>query len=239
MDSITYLAANMEISSMRRIANIANNIAGSATAGFAEDQVVFSSYMLDDKHGKTYYAKDHATISSMQEGPLQNTGRNLDVAITGPALFMVQTPQGIRYTKNGSFNINGEGMLVDSKGNRVLSSDGQEIVFEDGDAAPNIGEDGVIYSGTTPRGQIGMMEFEKTYLLKKLGNGLFSSEVDGLPAEKSKIAQGMLSGSNVNMPNQMSKMIEVNRELAIASNMIADSFARQKSAFRIYSKMGG
>lgn len=68
------------------------------------------------------------------EGPLDVTGRPLDVAIEGPGAFAVATPNGIRYTRDGAFQVDANGELTDLAGDRVLSSTGQPITGLDGQA---------------------------------------------------------------------------------------------------------
>ena len=76
-------------------------------------------------------------------------------------------------------------------------------------------------------------------MLRKFGNGLFSSDSAGTPALQTVLAQGVLETSNVNSVIQITKLIEVNREIALSSNMINEYYSSQRNMFRNVSKTGG
>jgi len=239
MDNIPYLMATKQNSSFQHLDVVSNNVANSNTTGFKEDSLVFEKYLVQDAKEKTAFGKVKTSISDMTEGPVKVTMRDLDVALKGPGYFMVMTPLGPRYTRNGNFHLSDENKLVDATGNPVLSSDGQEIVFEDEDSAPVISEDGSIYIKEAKRGEIGMIEFENPSMLRKFGNGMFSAKSAGNPAEKTIIAQGVLETSNVNSVMQITKLIEINREIALSANMINEYYSSQRNMFRNVSKTGG
>lgn len=123
-----------------------NNLANVNTNGFKKDQVVFREYLskseTDENHlgeiarspikDKDLYPLDgkdqsfvvvHGTHPTHSQGGLRVTDNPLDVAINGPGFFEVATPNGIRYTRSGSFKIGAEGRLVSSDGYPVLAKD--------------------------------------------------------------------------------------------------------------------
>ena len=86
---------------------------------------------------------DRATWHNFSAGPTKPTGNPLDVAIDGDAFLVVQTPRGERYTRNGALQINAQGELVTSAGDRVLG-DGGPIQFQANDNNITINPDGTI-----------------------------------------------------------------------------------------------
>lgn len=239
MDSISYSMVNKQLNSLKNLEIVTNNVANTNSAGYREDTLIFDQYLVRDAQGKTSYPQLLATVSKFDEGSVKTTYRTLDVAIKGDGFFLLQTPQGIRYTRNGNFHINNENKLTNSQGYPVLSSDGQEIVFEDGDGAPIIGDDGSIFIGTNQRGQIGVAEFENHKLLRKLGNGLFASDIAGKASEDYQVLQGVLEESNVNSITQMGLLIELNREAAMATNMLNEYYGQQRNTYKSLAKLGG
>lgn len=228
-----------QLNAMRNAEVIANNVANANTGGFKADKVKFSHYMKADVYDNTSFPKAVTSMSDFSEGPIKTTGRALDVAISGPGFFVIQTPLGLRYTRSGSFRINGEGALVNSSNYKVLSLDGQEIIFEPDDKDPKIGDDGAIGVGNAERGVIGIAEFDNLQMLRKTGNTMFASDVAPRAAETSRVLQGVLEESNVNSVEQIARLSEIQREVTLTTNMINESYSLQRNTFRTYSKNGG
>ncbi len=239
MDGIAYILATKQNASLKHLEVVSNNIANSNTTGFKQDGVVFEQYLVRDVKEKTAYGTYYSSVVDTNEGTLKMTTRSLDVALKGAGFFMVMTPLGVRYTRNGNFHVSPESKLVNSRGYPVLTADGQEIVFEEEDKDPIIGEDGSIFIKEASRGRIGVIEFENPKRLQKFGNGLLSSDVDGKEAENTSVLQGVLEDSNVNSVEQLTKLIEINREVSLSTNMINDFYSTQRSTFKSLSKLGG
>ncbi len=239
MDGIAYIMATKQNASLKHLEVVSNNIANANTTGFKQDGIVFDQYLVRDLNEKTSFGTIYSTMSDPKDGLMKMTARTLDVALKGPGFFKIMTPLGIRYTRNGNFHLNSEYKLVNSSGYPVLTSDSQEIVFEEDDKDPVIGEDGNIFIKDASRGAIGVIEFENPRMLRKFGNGLFSSDVDGKEAENTVVLQGVLEDSNVNSVEQLTKLIEINREVSLSTNMINDFYSSQRSTFKSLAKLGG
>ena len=97
-----------------RFETIANNMANSNTNGFKKDIISF------------YEALDMQSISDtdFSQGPLRYTGNELDVALSSKGFFKIETPNGLRYTRDGAFSINVEGTLVTGNGDTVSGQNG-------------------------------------------------------------------------------------------------------------------
>ena len=85
---------------MKIVDIVTNNLANSQTTGFKRD----FGHVMEGENGL-----DVGTQVDMSEGDLINTGNVLDAAINGPGFFAVQTPNGVRYTRDGSFITNDKG----------------------------------------------------------------------------------------------------------------------------------
>lgn len=161
----------------------ANNLANVATPGFKKDVPVFDGYQV--KNTSIYWG----------QGSINHTGNKFDLALHGPGFFQVETPDGVRYTRNGTFTVNSEGEVVNKDGYPVLGAG----VIPDGTVQVDILEDGRVLADNQQIGQIEIVEFEDRRILAKAGKSNFVPKVPGaagLPAEKTSIQQGYIEMSN-------------------------------------------
>ena len=184
-----------------RFETIANNMANSNTNGFKKDIISF------------YEALDMQSNSStdFSPGPLKYTGNELDVALSSKGFFKVETPNGLRYTRDGAFSINAEGILVTGNGDTVLGQSGP-ITLENGEVY--IGRDGQVVVNNESVDKILVVDFDDPQLLRKEGGSYYSyqGENNGISTEAdAEIQQKYLEGSNVNPTQEVIKMIETYR----------------------------
>lgn len=199
--------------------------------------------------------RNSAITSLYTQGALQETGNDYDLAIEGKGFFMVSTPDGeIAYTRNGSFKLaNGvEGVTIaDSDGNPLLNTNGEPIVIDDiyNPSDIIINEYGELFYSdadnmTTPIGiTIGIVQFNNpSGLMKASGSLLKETESSGAPrlesedniAERSKIRQGYLEGSNVQAVDEIVNLIVAQRAYEMNSKIItaADQMLQQANNLR-------
>src|SRR5258708_20042980 len=99
---------------------IANNLANLSTTAFKREAIEFQQFMVrvpatETEGGDTVnvsFVLDHGVTRDLSDGRMDQTGNNLDLAITGPGYFVVQTPTGERYTRNGHFRLADQGNVV-------------------------------------------------------------------------------------------------------------------------------
>lgn len=178
---------------------IANNIANSNTPGFKRVRPIASSFaqtlegsLANVKNGlRPAYPESQARsqIAGIQsgidptEGTLRNTGNALDFAIGGPGEFEINTPNGIKTTRNGSFQINSKNELCTSEGDLVQGQSGTITIPTD---KWMLKPDGSIISN---------------------GNLIDKIKIIGGNPEKTMLQQGFVEGSNVNIVSEMVGMI--------------------------------
>lgn len=238
MDNATYLALAKQITSFDKLNVTANNVANAGTDGFKKDQLVFEKYIPHDVNDKISFPDDKRTVIDLSEGSLKPTSRALDVAIMGSGFFIVKTQHGISYTRNGNFHIDTNGMLVDSKGNPVLSDGHQEIHLPEGISAPTINSSGVMMlEDGTEIGQVGVVDFDDYKQLKKAGYGNFLSDGSEIVKENPQVVQGMLEESNVNSVQEMVQLADLQKDVSMSSSFINDLYNMQKSAYKVYTKI--
>lgn len=218
----------------RKLDVAANNVANLETTGFRAQQVSFQEYlspMMGHEPGgerERPVSLVHAlsTFTQSTPGAIRPTGNPLDFAIDGDAYFAVQTDQGERYTRDGSFTLDGQGRLVTLLGYPVMADKGVLTI------PPNVGKISVDSSGqiSTERGILGrlrLVSFSKQTSLQSDGRNLLQSDLPpgGDKAVTAKILQGALEHSNVQATFEIAKLGELNRAYETASKLLKDTLS--------------
>jgi flagellar basal-body rod protein FlgF/flagellar basal-body rod protein FlgG len=239
MDNTSLIGLSRQTALQRAMEVTANNIANMNTTGFKAEGVVFEEYLNGAARSNHYgatdrrvsYTADRATWHDMSQGPAQNTGNPLDVAIAGDGFLVVQTPAGERYTRNGALQINANGELVTSQGFPVLG-DGGPIAFQQQDRGISIGADGTISVEGGNRGKLRLVEFAQRNLLQKDGSSNFVAPQGVQPqaATNSRLVQGTIEKSNVQGVTEISRMIEITRTYTNIAQMTQAQSEMRRSA---------
>ena len=148
MQNAILVGLSRQVALAREMDVVANNIANLNTTGYKADGMVFEEYLssaarADMTGTRISFVQDRGMWHNMSQGAAVQTGNPLDVAIDGPGFLVVQTPQGDRYTRNGSLQINATGQLVTNDGYTVLG-DGGPITLQPNDRQIQISRDGTI-----------------------------------------------------------------------------------------------
>jgi flagellar basal-body rod protein FlgF/flagellar basal-body rod protein FlgG len=217
MDSGYYAACTALVSRTEALDTIANNLANASTVGYRAQRNVFSSVLQDASNASqspisqamNSFGILSGTTLDQTQGALQKTGNNLDLAIQGSAYFVVQTPNGEMYTRNGGFQLSSKGQLITSSGDAVLGSGGP-ITLPPGELS--ISADGTISSKGAVAGKLKLVQFPAGVNLTSSGGTYYSAPPKSdVPATDSTVKQGMLESSNVNPVASMVELITAQR----------------------------
>ena len=219
MSDAMYIAATGALNYQKKLDVLANNIANINTVGFKEDQVSFvsSDLSVDNMTDDTSPSTELLSIvvkPVFSSGDMRFTGNKFDLALEGDGFFSVNSPDGVRYTRNGSFTFNNDGILVTHDGFPVLGDGGEIKIDNSDDQNIVIDESGNIYSGDKKIGTLKLVDFPKPYNLVKLENTSFMVEdtnVSEINPVDLKVNQGFIELSNVNAVKAMTDMIETLR----------------------------
>ena len=222
-----YIALSGAKLQQRRLELLSNNLANASTTGYKTDNLSATSFefaldesMTDD--GNVYngtYAKTRQVSTDYSTGHMKNTGAPLNLALDGPGFFVVETPFGERYSRQGSFSLNKDGELVTSDGYNIKGKRLSDL----GTGDVNIDDEGNVYLNGLKKGSIKIVEFNDQNFLRKEGHSLFaktSDDVREMKPENTTVKQGFLEMSNVNVVSEMVDMIEVNRLYEAYQKMI-------------------
>jgi flagellar basal body rod protein FlgG len=184
----------------RRQQVLANNLANASTRGFKAETAF--ARVMDNALASTGTALDTTA------GSLTETHNVLDVAVKGDGYFVTQTPGGERFTRDGSFQLDTDRRLVDSRGNAVLGDDGP-IQIRNGKI--EIEADGSIKVDGHTAGRIRLERVANGSELEHEGGTQFvpNATRQVIPANERHIQQGFVEESNVNTMSAMTSMIDV------------------------------
>lgn len=257
MDPALLAAASGMIAQQTRTDVIANNLANVNTTGFKRSRADFEDLLYQTmQNGAVIGAPDSEIAPAIQigrgtrlagvqrldtQGNLEQTGRNLDVAIEGEGYFQVSMPSGeTAYTRDGSFNVSDQGVLVTQDGYGIVPN----IKVPQDATSVTISRTGEVTalrgSSTTPvdLGRIEMATFANPAGLLADGSNLYSATaasgqpVNGYPGENGmgQLLQGSLEGSNVEVVQEMVDMITAMRAYEINSKAITNCDQMQQMA---------
>ncbi|MDA0661651.1 MAG: flagellar basal-body rod protein FlgF [Proteobacteria bacterium] len=224
MENAGYIALSRQLALRREMSLVAHNIANMNTPAFKAEKMFFREYIKEPAKGEALsFVQDICMARDLSAGPVSTTGNDLDLAISGQAYFSIETPEGVRYTRHGRFQLDGQGRIVDGLGAPVLSTAGAPITVPPGSGSLTISDDGTVSGNAATIGRIGLYEFDKESELKREGNGSFSAEgQQPQDANKSRIVQGALEQSNVQAIIEMTRMIEIHRSYESTAKLIKD-----------------
>lgn len=243
MENISYIGLSHQVALRQQMNIAANNIANISTPGFKGQSMLFLEYLNKDEHAPRSttikQVLDFASYRDVTQGTLRQTFNDLDVALQGDGYLAVQTPGGIRYTRDGALSLNAQRELVNASGYPVLDDGDNPITLPENAAKINISADGTVSSEAGVAGRLKLVDFENPQALRELGENLYSAP-DGeqpLATDETKVIQGALEQSNVNPILEMNKMIEVLRNYQAAQRMIMNDHERIRTAIQKLSKV--
>ncbi|MCL2600892.1 MAG: flagellar basal-body rod protein FlgF [Treponema sp.] len=251
-----YTAASGMRAQQWRLDTVANNLANVNTSGFKREVAAFKAFPellirrmdADGVHHIPFGSADAAPLvgrlgtgvelnelfTNFDQGPLRETFNDFDFALDGRGFFVVETPWGERYTRNGSFQLGREGLLVTKEGFPVLGENGPISIKAnnfrvdqegriwvnaaiDDDPEVLVSREGNLWEDTVLLDTIRVVGFEIDRYLQKQGSSLFRESETSGPAfilegdRRPTVIQSFVETANVDPVMEMVKMIEINR----------------------------
>lgn len=233
MDNAGYVSLSRQSGLIRELDTIANNIANASTGGFRRENVIFDDYMKQLEAGGD--ALSVATASrhfiDFSAGEIKASDSPLDFAIDGDGFFLVETPNGPRLTRSGSFTLNGNGEIVTGTGQRVLDESGGALLIPPEASKISVAADGSITADGQSVGRIGVVRADQETLVRE-GDNMFRAEVGYTPSPAAKVRQGAIETSNVNPITEIAHLIEVQRAYEMGQKFLDTDDQRIERAVR-------
>ncbi|HZY97966.1 MAG TPA: flagellar hook-basal body complex protein [Candidatus Baltobacteraceae bacterium] len=242
-----YAAASGALAAQSQADNVANNLANVNSSGFKQTLLQIESaptldiYRIQTDPGHTSGralpgvpvavpvgplgtgSQIYDTPEDFAQGPLQQTGNRLDLALTGAnQFFTIATPNGVRYTRDGQFTLDANGTLRTLDGNPVLSTTGRPIVFNTQQGTATFNSDGTVTqapqagqaaAAATQLGTLQLASFGNLLALRKEGDNNFVDTGNAQPGATQNVSvqQGFLEKSNGNVVRAMVDLITAER----------------------------
>jgi len=230
------------------LSTVSNNLSNVSTVGFKKDRAVFEDllYQIQRQPGSNSSAdtrlpsglqlgtgvRTAGTQKIFTTGSLELTDQPLDLAINGRGFFQIQMPDGtVSYTRNGTFHINDEGTIVNVNGYPLEP----QIDIPELTSNLTISKDGIVqatmFGDPVPQelGQIETVDFINPAGLQAVGGNLYfetvasGAPIVGVPSEEGfgTMEQGALENSNVEVVEELVKMITVQRAYEMNSKVVS------------------
>ena len=227
MENSFLVGLSQQMAANRAMEVIANNLANLSTPAFKRESIEFEQYVVpvpasEAEPGDTVnvsFVYDRGVARDLSEGRFEQTGASLDMAIAGSGYFVVQTPEGERYTRNGHFKLDEQGRLVTDDGFQV-QSDAGAITLQPQEGDLRVGNDGTLSTDLQLLGKIRVVTFANERALRKAGASLYdagSQTADA--AAMPRVRQGVMERSNVEPVIEISRMIEIMRAYQTSADL--------------------
>lgn len=242
MDRSLYTAMSGARQTMLAQAVHANNLANASTTGFRADTAQTRAMPLfGEVYASRVFAMTEKSGSDFSEGAMDVTGRELDFAIQGEGFIAVQGADGKEaYTRAGDLKITPNGLLQTGAGFSVMGNAGP-IAIPPAEKI-EIGSDGTISVRAVGQGPESLSEVNRIKLVNpdiknidKGLDGLFHTK-DGIPPKidsSISIASGYLEGSNVNVVDSLTEILNLSRRFEMQVRMMKDAEENDQAAARI------
>ncbi len=234
-----YAAAGGMVTQMNRLDTISNNIANANTTAFKRDDVVIGDFLrlykeaedelpLDNhtKDASKFLNRSIARVPQIVEqytersiGAFMKTDGQLDFSLQREDLFFaIETPAGVRYTRDGSFTLNDAGRLVTKEGYPVLPKEytltNKTYIDIPEGAQISTDKNGNINDGENPLSNLGVFMPQDIKYMKKVGTNLYEAlkpEEIAIADQSGSVLKGFLEKSNINVVKEMVSLVETNR----------------------------
>ncbi|MCL4463769.1 MAG: flagellar hook-basal body protein [Firmicutes bacterium] len=218
-----YTAASGMMVESARQETITNNLANSETTGFKRDlalqraQTELPVLRVGDNNrlplqpvigtlGTGSLVDGIHTVH--EQGVVRETGGKLDLALSGPGFFTVETAQGLRFTRNGAFTLDADGFLRTDAGHPVMGTEGY-LQIPAGELT--VDNNGGLFVDGAPVGRLRLAGFAEAELLSKQGEALFDAGGQAELPVAAQVKQGFLESANVQVIQEMVRMIATQR----------------------------
>jgi flagellar basal-body rod protein FlgF len=247
MDRMIYTAMTGAKQTLNQQASVANNLANVSTNGYRSQTSAFRAVPIVGEGAKTRaFVVDSTPKADFAPGAIQNTGRDLDIAVQGAGWVAVQAPDGSEgYTRSGALQLGPNGVLQTLAGHAVLGDAGPLAIPND--TIVTIAGDGTV--STVPTGNrpaagavVGRIKLVNPpeASLERGDDGLFRVR-GGAPAQADgnvRVLAGALEASNVNVVDSMVSMISLARQFDLQMKMLQNADGNSRAAAQLLTLQG-
>jgi flagellar basal-body rod protein FlgF len=209
-----YSALSGMRSRLEDLDRLASDLANVGTSGYKTERAATVAAERPSFRAALDSAVDVTTGGTrldFRPGTISTTGRDLDAAIEGTGFFAISTPNGERYTRNGSFVRRGDGVLTAADGSPVVPESGAGQI-RIGTGTISISEDGTVKAGDVVAGKLKVVSFASESDIERESGTRFRAKAGSTPAAATaRVVGGALEQSNVTLVDRMVALTEVQR----------------------------
>lgn len=244
MENPSYIVLSQQMALSKQMDVIANNLANVNTPAYRDETLLFSQFLgkasnpgLQGNATPISFVGLGGTLPDTRPGPVEPTSNPMDFALEGRGYFAVNTPDGIRYTRDGHFSINAQSQIVTAEGYQVVDPQGRPLTVPANASDIAVTPTGTLSSNQGPIGSFQLVKFADDAALQKVGTDLYQTDAPSQPIDATTtVKQGMIEGSNVQPILEITKMIQVQRAYQSAQQMITNEHNRELQAIQVLTK---
>lgn len=243
MDTSLYVNLSYQSSLNRRLELIANNIANVNTTAFKAERVMFDDVLVKaGPRENVAFVIDRASYTDFNTGSINQTGNQLDVAIVGDGWLSVETPEGVRYTRDGRLSISPNQELVAVDGSPILDQGGARIVIPEQAETIAVSQSGAISVQIQGEplpieiAQLGVYDFDAPQQLVRQESGRFGGDVAATLLERPRVQQFAIESANINPIKEIIKLMELSRAFAQVAKSSNEIHEQKKDSIGRLSK---
>ncbi len=227
MDSVLYAACTGLLAKTNALDLTANNMANLNTTGYKGQLEFYSSIeaslgnhrLSSLNQAVNDYGILGGSVVDMNAGEFQKTGNDLDLALEGQGFFVVKTPAGLRYTRNGNFHTDPAGHLLTATGDMVM---GEKEPIELPGGTITISSDGTISQDGAVVATLQLVNFKPGTALAAEGHSYYQAPTGSTePADDPRLAQGSLESSNQNPITGAVSLITLQRQAQLLEQALS------------------
>jgi flagellar basal body rod protein FlgG len=220
IDTLAMTEAAM-LSDVERLRVASHNLANSGTVGFKREISLMRpdfETALQSNFRLVPSAPVPATAVDYKGGALRLSNNPLDVALEGDGFFVLASPSGPVYTRQGSFQLDPKGRLVSATGLAVMGDSGEMVLPT---ADPRIDRQGNVWDGQNAVGRLRVVQFARPGALEALGGSVYSAgSATPAPIETVNVRQGFVETANVGAMHEMVRLIETMRHFEASQRIL-------------------
>ena len=212
-----------------RVEASGTNVVNANTPGYRR-RVDFATIVGNGTTSTQHVQEQH--VHEFSPGKYQISEKPLDLAIEGEGFFVVGDGASLFYTRNGAFHRE-QGRLINAQRYVLQAAEGGDVQVGDGELG--FASDATVLRDGAPAGRVAIVDFEDRAILKSQDGGLFSAPPEAAMAvDRPVLRQGMIESSNVNMGDEMVRMMEAMRGAETGQRLVQaydDLMGRALNAF--------
>jgi flagellar basal-body rod protein FlgF len=229
VDSGYYAAFSGWLARSEALDAAASNLANANTSGFRAQREYFRNAIVGPEALNSQVnqiVNNYGVLGGnhlyLGQGALTHTGNPLDLAIEGQGFFAIQTKQGIRYTRDGSFRRALDGTLVTASGEPVLNAQNKPIQVPTGDVV--VGVDGVLSVGGAVAGKLGIFDAPASALVPEGSNRYAVTAAAKPTVIPAAVHQGVLETSNEDVIQGTLDLVMVQRQAEMMQKALSNFY---------------